>query len=109
MSRRLLPAKRRCETFTLPFGGLSRNHSVTIGYYEDDMPGEVFITGGKSGEMVEAIARDSAILLSFCLQHGVPLDAIRHAITRDAQNTPLSIVGVVVDKLVVDDTGGQST
>lgn len=99
MNRRPLPARRRSETFELPFGGLARDHSVTVSFYADGAPGEIFISGGKSGESVEAIARDGAILLSLCLQHYVPLDTIRHALTRDGQNAPLSIVGAVVDKL----------
>jgi hypothetical protein len=97
--RRALPACRHCETFELPFGGLNRAHTVTVGYYPDGSIGEVFINGGKSGEQVEAIARDGAVLLSMLLQHGVSLDTLRHAITRDGQGQPSSIIGVVVDRL----------
>lgn len=98
--RRALPMRRRCETFEVAFGGLTKSHTVSVGYYADDRPGEVFITGGKSGEQVEAIARDGAVLLSMALQHGVALDTIKHAITRDSQGQPSSIVGAVVDRLV---------
>jgi hypothetical protein len=98
--RRELPMRRRCETFEIDFGGLSRAHTVTVGYYEDGRPGEVFINGGRSGEQVEAIARDGAVLLSMALQHGVALDTIRHAITRDGQGAAQSIVGAVVDRLL---------
>ncbi|WP_442896066.1 toprim domain-containing protein [Bradyrhizobium sp. AZCC 2289] len=49
--------------------------------------------------MVEAIARDGAVLLSLALQHGAELDNIRSAITRDEQGAPSSIVGAVVDQL----------
>lgn len=97
--RRALPMRRRCETFEISFGGLSKSHTVTVGYYADETPGEVFITGGKSGEQVEAIARDGAVLLSMALQHGVLLQTISHAITRDSQGQPSSIVGAVVDRL----------
>lgn len=103
VERRALPMKRRCETFEIAFGGLARSHTVTLGYYDDGSLGEVFITGGKSGEQVEAIARDGAVLLSMALQYGVPLDTIRHAITRDGQGAPSSIVGVVIDRLAVKD------
>lgn len=100
MTERLaLPMRRRCETFEIDFGGLKNSHVITVGYYNDGRPGEVFINGGKSGEQVEAIARDGAVLLSMALQHGVALDTIRHAITRDGQDAPQSIVGVVVDHL----------
>jgi hypothetical protein len=91
--------RRRSETFEIDFGGLNRSHTVTVGFYDDGSLGEVFINGGKSGEVVEAIARDGSVLLSLALQYGVSLDTIKHAITRDAQNTPASIVGAVVDQL----------
>ena len=97
--RRALPARRLCDTFEIPFGGLNRCHTITVGYYDDGRIGEVFISGGKSGEQVEAIARDGAVLLSIALQYGASLDTIRHAITRDSQEQPQSIVGAVVDRL----------
>jgi hypothetical protein len=100
MNNRLqLPARRRCETFELPFGGLTSPHVVTVGFYDDGRLGEVFITGGKSGEMVEAIARDGAVMTSLALQHGVTLDTMRHAITCNSQEEPQSIVGAVVERL----------
>ena len=98
--RRPLPMRRRCETFELPFGGLTKGHVVTVGYYADDTPGEVFISGGKSGEQVEAIARDGAVVLSLALQYGVPLESVRSAITRTGSGEPSSIVGAVVDRLM---------
>ncbi|MBT1509472.1 hypothetical protein KIP88_03060 [Bradyrhizobium sp. SRL28] len=101
--RKALSMRRRCETFEIDFGGLSKSHVITVGYYPDDTPGEVFISGGKSGEQVEAIARDGAVLVSMCLQHGVSLDTIRHALTRDSQDQPSSIIGVVVDRLAEPD------
>jgi hypothetical protein len=97
--RHTLPVRRRSETFDIPWGGYTRYHTVTVGYYDDGKIGEVFINGGKSGEQVEAIARDGAVLLSIALQHGVPLDTVRSAITRDGQGEPSSIVGAVVDRL----------
>jgi hypothetical protein len=100
IERQALPMRRRSETFELPFGGLAKGHTVTVGYYADGRPGEVFINGGKSGEQVEAIARDGAVLVSMCLQHGVSLQTISHAITRDGQGAPASIVGAVVDRLL---------
>lgn len=97
--RRALPMRRRSETFEIEFGGLNKRHTITLGFYDDGSVGEMFINGGKSGELVEAIARDGAVLLSMALQHGVTLDTIRHALTRDSFDNPLSIIGVVVDRL----------
>ena len=97
--RHALPMRRRSETFDIAYGGLSKAHTVTVGFYDDGSPGEIFINGGKSGATVEAIARDGAVLLSMALQHGVSLDTIRHALTRDGQGQAASIVGAVVDRL----------
>ena len=97
--RSALPMRRYSQTFNVAFGGAQKDHVVTVGFYADGTPGEVFINGGRSGEAVEAIARDGAVLLSMALQHGVALDTIKHAVTRDAQGQPSSIVGAVVDKL----------
>ena len=38
--------------------------------------------------------------LSIALQHGVPAEAIRSAVTRDSQGEPSGIVGAVLDLLV---------
>src|SRR5260370_14668808 len=97
--RRILPQRRSCETFEIDYGGLAKSHTITLGFYEDGALGEVFINGGKSGELVEAIARDGAVMLSMALQYGAELDNIKSAITRDEQGAPSSIVGAVVDRL----------
>ena len=91
--------RRHSETFEVAFGGARAAHVVTAGFYADDELGEVFINSGRSGEQVEAVARDGAVLLSLALQHGVPLETIAGALTRDAQGEPGSIIGAVVDRL----------
>jgi hypothetical protein len=101
-NRHVLPQRRACETFDLDFGGLARGHTVTIGFYDDGSIGEVFINGGKSGEVVEAIARDAAVILSLALQYGADLANMKNAITRNAQGEASSIIGVVIDRLSGD-------
>jgi hypothetical protein len=108
INREVLPARRSCDTFELDFGGLRKAHTISVGFYPDGRPGEVFITAGKSGEHIEALARDCAILLSLALQNNVPLQSIAHALTRDTQNQPLSIACAVVDQLTrIDRQDGQ--
>jgi hypothetical protein len=97
---RTVAVPRRSETFALDWGGYRSPHFVTCGFYQDGRLGEVVIGSGKSGEQVEAIARDGAILLSLALQNGVKLSDIAHAITRDSRNNPASIVGAVIDQLM---------
>ncbi|CAL8972795.1 hypothetical protein RHODGE_RHODGE_01008 [Rhodoplanes serenus] len=98
MTRAILPERRAVETFDLRHDSMS--FTVSIGFYDDGRPGEVFVTGTKAGSGVEAVSRDGAILISLALQHGVPVDVIRHAVTRTAGDEPSSIIGAVVDRLV---------
>jgi hypothetical protein len=98
-NRAILPNRRRGETFDVKHGGQASIFQVTVGYYPNGSVGEVFIAGSKSGTAFEAVARDGAVLLSLALQHGVPLETIRHAITREANGEPSTIIGAVVDKL----------
>lgn len=98
--REALPMRHASETFEIAFGGLKGNRVITVGFYPDGRIGEFFIIGGKSGEVIEAIARDLAVVTSMALQYGAPLRAIEHALTRNSQGEPLSIGGVVIDQLV---------
>ena len=97
MIRRTLPQRRAAETFVLRLW--NQVFTVTVGFYADGTPGEVFIDGCKTGNDIQSIARDAGVLLSLALQHGVPPDTIRHAVTRGASEEPASILGAVVDSI----------
>ena len=97
MTRRILSQRRACETFDLRFW--SQNFTITVGRYPDGMIGEVFIDGGKSGQDVQSTARDAAVVLSLALQHGTPIETIRHAVTRSGSGQAASILGATVDRL----------
>jgi len=101
-ARFTLPARRASETFELSFGGQNKLFHVTVGYYPNGDVGEVFISGAKAGSEVEAVARDGAVLLSIALQYGVPLETIKHALTREQDGSPSTIIGAVVDQLAVE-------
>ncbi len=95
MSRNPLPQRRDSETIDFRFW--NQPLSMTVGYYDDGTPGEVFIDGGKTGQDVQSTARDAAVVLSIALQHGMPLDTIRHAVTRNGSGEPGSVLGAIVD------------
>ena len=97
MIRRTLPQRRAAETFDLRLW--KQLFTVTVGFYADGTPSEVFIDGGKTGQDIQSTARDAAVVLSLALQHGIPIEAIRHAVTRGASEEPASILGAVVDAL----------
>ena len=97
MTRRVLPQRRPAETFDLRFW--NQPFTVTVGFYPDGTPGEVFIDSRKTGGDVEAIARDAAVVLSLALQHGTPLVTIQRAVTRNAKGEAASILGAIADRL----------
>ena len=67
----------------------------------DGTPGEFFIDGGKTGQDVQSTARDAAVVLSLALQHGTPIEAIRHAVTRNSNGEAASILRATVDRLAM--------
>src|SRR6476659_10208622 len=104
MIRRTLPQRRAAETFDLRFW--NQLFTVTVGFYADGTPGEVFLDGCKTGNDIESIARDAGVLLSLALQHGVPPETIRHAVTRGASEEPASILGAVVASITTKSFSG---
>ena len=50
--RRVLPQRRAAETFDLRFW--NQQFTVTVGFYPDGTPGEVFIDGGKTGQDIQS-------------------------------------------------------
>jgi len=101
--RRVLPQRRPAETFDLWFW--NQSFSVTIGFYPSGEVGEVFIDGGKTGQDVQSTARDAAVVLSLALQHGTPIEAIQHAVTRSDSGEAASILGATVDRLATVSVG----
>jgi hypothetical protein len=99
----MLPNRRPAVSFTLAFQG--ERYDVTTGFYEDGRFGEIFInrnrdkTAAKLSQHLDAVCRDSAILMSLALQHGVDLANLKHSITRDEDGVPMSIVGAIVDSV----------
>lgn len=81
--------------------GRPKPFEVSIGYYggKGGAVGEVFIAGSKSGTDFDGVCRDSAVLLSLALQYGVSLETIGHAVTRNSDGSPSTIVGKIVDEL----------
>lgn len=101
--RNRLPYRRHSFNFTFHFGG--EQYDVTCGLYPDNTIGELFInrlitrTSAKVGTLLDGVCRDAALLTSLALQHGADLDNIRHAITRDDDGDPSTIIGAIIDHL----------
>ena len=92
-----LPNRRECEHFEFVFRG--RRYEVGMSRFANGAPAEIFLGTAKSGEEMQAIARDAAITLSLMLQHGAPLAPLRDAVTRTAAGDADSPIGALLDRL----------
>src|SRR5215471_16180715 len=78
--RRQYPDRQDNETFVFELGGL--RFTATVGRFDDGQIGELFLKNYKAGNQADTNARDAAIVLSFALQHGADINAIRKALCR---------------------------
>jgi hypothetical protein len=95
MTRCRLRNRRAHEIREFEFRGL--RYSAGIGRHENGALAEIFLDCVKAQSQSAADARDAAVCLSIALQHGVPPEAIRSAVTRDGIGEPSGIVGAVLD------------
>jgi len=72
--RRRLPDERHSLTHHFSVGG--QEGYVTIGLYEDGLPGEMFIRISKEGSTVSGLMDSFATAVSLALQYGVPLQVL---------------------------------
>lgn len=98
--RERLPDRRSSETIkatiTKPGGGALTMY-VTTGLYQDGRPGEIFLTGKKTGSELEAVMMDAGILASLALQFGAPIEEIAAALNRQEDGTAASYIGAALD------------
>ena len=72
--RRKLADERRAITHKFSIGG--HEGYLTVGLYEDGLPGEIFITMAKEGSTVSGLMDSFATAISLALQYGVPLKVL---------------------------------
>ncbi|HVZ11105.1 MAG TPA: vitamin B12-dependent ribonucleotide reductase [Candidatus Paceibacterota bacterium] len=74
-TRRRLPDERPAITHRFEVGGFKG--FLNVGFYPDTMkPGETFLEAAKEGSTVSGLLDSIAILISLCLQSGVPLKVL---------------------------------
>jgi hypothetical protein len=97
MTRARLPDRRFAETVVIEHSGT--RFMVTVGFYPDGRPGEVFTHGARSGSSLDALLADVCVVVSCLIQHGVePRDiAIASSMGRLGDAAPASIIGAVID------------
>jgi ribonucleoside-diphosphate reductase alpha chain len=69
--RRKLPDERKAVTHKFDIQG--HEGYLTVGLYEDGMPGELFVTMAKEGSTISGLMDAFATQTSYALQFGVPL------------------------------------
>lgn len=95
MTRMRLPNRRAAETYRLEYDGTQ--FTVTIGFYPDSRPGEVFTHGARSGSNMDALLADACVVVSCLIQHGVEPSKLAGSMGRLGNAKPASVIGAVVD------------
>ena len=94
-ARERLPGRRASEVFD--FQAMDLRFTASISRYPDGRVAELFCDNHKAGSQIGTLVRDAAILLSFALQHGADIEAIRRALCRDSSGRALGPIGEALD------------
>src|SRR3954454_22520999 len=73
-ARHKLPDERHALTHKFDIAG--HEGYITVGLYEDGMPGEIFLVMAKEGSTISGFADAFAQAISYALQYGVPLQEL---------------------------------
>ncbi len=71
--RRVLPTTRRSVTHKFAVAGFEGY--LTVGLFEDDVPGEIFIKISKEGSTLSGLIQGFCRAFSLALQYGLPVPA----------------------------------
>ncbi len=77
--RRRLPVTR--DSVTHKFNVAGHEGYLTVGLYEDGMPGELFITMAKEGSTIGGLMDSLGTAVSVALQYGVPVQSLVNKFT----------------------------
>jgi hypothetical protein len=97
VDRRVLPTRRGHEALEFVHAGL--HYTAGIGRFPDGAPAELFLNAAKSGTDADVNVRDGSIICSIAFQYGVPIDTIRHSLTRNSDGTASGPLGRLLDLL----------
>ncbi len=104
--RERLPDRRPNQTRELTWAGSDdqpTEFSVTVGFYMDGRPAEVFCNGAKVGSTMQALLQDACVVMSIALQYGVVPAELAHSMGRtplsETESVPASIIGAIAEVL----------
>jgi ribonucleoside-diphosphate reductase alpha chain len=72
--RKHLPNER--QSLTHKFSVAGHEGYITVGFYEDGRPGEVFLRMSKEGSVISGLMDTIATMTSVALQYGMPLESL---------------------------------
>ncbi|MBU2533297.1 MAG: hypothetical protein KKB37_11190 [Alphaproteobacteria bacterium] len=107
MARDKLPARAPHETIKFVHSFVPYHATVTYYDMTGTRPGAIFMSTGKSGEDMQTLMRDNAIIASIALQHGATLDELKAAISRQDDGTPMGPMGTLLDILKADEVSSK--
>jgi ribonucleoside-diphosphate reductase alpha chain len=97
-ARQRLPNRRACVSFSFVCNDL--DYTATVSHFPDGRLAEIFLSNRRANSHSDAAAKDSGVVCSIALQHGVPVETIRKALLRDPRGNPSSPLGAALDLLV---------
>ena len=71
LNRRKMPDERKSITHKFDIAG--HEGYITVGMYDDGLPGEIFVMMSKQGSTISGLMDSFATAISYALQYGVPL------------------------------------
>lgn len=105
--RERLPSRRRSTIIDTIFRGAA--YSVVFSRFSDGRVAELFVEPHKIGSHAAEDSRDLGFVISLALQHGLPLAAMRAAVSRVEGGLPASLSGHVIDCLASCATQGHES
>ena len=95
MTRDRLPDRRAHEVIEFEHAGL--RYVAGIGRFANGTLAEIFLSSAKAGTAADTAARDSAIVASIALQHGVDVSIIQRALTKNIAGEPSGPLGCALE------------
>jgi hypothetical protein len=96
-ARERLPNRRAHTLLNIEAGGF--RYVAGVGHYDDGRLAEIFLNADKGGTAIDDAARDSAVVASLALQHGVDPDMLRRALMRNGNGAASGPLGTLLDLL----------
>jgi hypothetical protein len=97
-ARRRLPHRRSAVALDIEHTG--HRYRLQLGYFPNrGGVAEVFVDSAKPDSALDAVAADASILVSLLLQFGATPAEIGHALRRNPDGSPASLIGAVIDQI----------